>query len=178
MESAMSVERITLNWDRSFPLPVKRRKRGKRDFMGIRTMQMQDYDAVYALWMSCTGMGLNNLDDSPEGIERFLKRNPETCFVAEEDGRLVGVIMAGNDGRRGYIYHTSVHPDYRRRKIAEKLLEYVMQALHEAGIHKAALVVFGRNETGNAFWEKQGFTVRRDLIYRNRAIDEIVRIDT
>ncbi len=74
--------------------------------MNIRNMKISDYESVYALWMSCTGMGLNNLDDSKEGIEIFLKRNPTTCFVAEENGRIIGVIMVGSDGRRGYIYHT------------------------------------------------------------------------
>ena len=68
--------------------------------MYIRTMKRSDYDAVYDLWLSCPGMGLNHLDDSPEGIRRFLKRNPETCFVAEENSRIVGVILCGNDQRR------------------------------------------------------------------------------
>jgi hypothetical protein len=76
--------------------------------MKIRKMVIEDYEKVYQLWMSCTGMGLNNLDDSKEGIEKFLKRNPDTCFVAE-DHEIIGVILAGNDGRRGYIYHTAVH---------------------------------------------------------------------
>lgn len=151
---------------------------GGMEISMIREMTLDDYDDVFCLWTETEGLGLRSLDDSKEGIALFLKRNPRTSFVCVEDGVVTGVILCGHDGRRGYIYHTSVHPDYRRRKIAEKLLEHVMQALHEAGIHKAALVVFGRNETGNAFWEKQGFTVRRDLIYRNRAIDEIVRIDT
>ena len=72
--------------------------------MKIRKMEISDYDSVYSLWMSCQGMGLNNIDDAEEGIERFLKRNPDTCFVAEENGRIAGIILAGNDGRRGYIY--------------------------------------------------------------------------
>ena len=90
--------------------------------MEIRTMTINDYEAVYALWMSCTGMGLNNLDDSEEGIGRFLQRNPDTCFVAADADRIVGVIIAGNDGRRGYIYHTAVNPEYRKQmhlRIAE-----------------------------------------------------------
>ena len=140
-------------------------------------MVIEDYEKVYQLWMSCTGMGLNNLDDSKEGIEKFLKRNPETCFVAEE-GEIVGVILAGNDGRRGYIYHTAVHPDYRKKGIAAKLVEHVEKAMEELGINKIALVVFDRNTAGNSFWEKQGFTVRDDLIYRNKALTDIVRIDT
>lgn len=145
--------------------------------MKIRKMVMEDYEKVYELWMSCAGMGLNNLDDSQEGIEKFLRRNPETCFVAE-DREIIGVILAGNDGRRGYIYHTAVHPDYRKQGIATKLVEQVQRAMTALEINKVALVVFDRNDTGNLFWEKQGFTVREDLIYRNKALSEIVRIDT
>lgn len=145
--------------------------------MKIRKMTIKDYPAVYDLWMSCAGMGLNNLDDSEEGIRRFLSRNPDTCYVAEED-KIIGVIMVGNDGRRGYIYHTAVHPDFRHKGIAAMLVEKATQALAALGIKKVALVVFDGNENGNLFWEKQGFTVRDDLIYRNKALADIVRIDT
>lgn len=145
--------------------------------MKIRKMTIKDYSSVYDLWMSCAGMGLNNLDDSEEGIRKFLSRNPDTCYVAEAD-KIIGVIMAGNDGRRGYIYHTAVHPDFRHKGIAAMLVEKATQALAELGIKKVALVVFERNENGNLFWEKQGFTVRDDLIYRNKALADIVRIDT
>lgn len=141
-------------------------------------MNISDYEKVYAIWISCKGMGLNNLDDSREGIERFLLRNPETCFVAEADEAVVGVIMSGHDGRRGYIYHTAVLPEYRNRGIAAKLVENAMSAMKNAGINKVALVVFDRNEGGNAFWEKMGFAVREDLVYRNKNITEMTRIDT
>ena len=146
--------------------------------MNIRLMSIDDYEKVYELWMSCVGMGLNNLDDSKGGIDKFLQRNPDTCFVAEADNRIVGVIIVGNDGRRGYIYHTAVNPQYRKQGIAKSLVETAMTALQNNGINKVALVVFDRNEIGNDFWEKMGFTVRDDLIYRNKALAEIVRIDT
>ena len=147
--------------------------------MEIRKMKLEDYSEVYALWMSCKGMGLNDLDDSREGIARFLERNPDTNFVAvDAQGRIAGVILAGNDGRRGYIYHTAVRPDCRRQGTARLLVEKAVAALEECGIHKAALVVFARNEDGNRFWEAMGFTVREDLVYRNRAMAEMVRIDT
>ena len=129
--------------------------------MKIRVMNISDYEQVYQLWMSCSGMGLNNLDDSKEGIERFLNRNPETCFVAETEQKI------GNDGRRGYIYHTAVDPDYRNQGIATKLVNEVMKALKSLSINKVALVVFTKNSDGNAFWEKIGFTSREDLVYRN-----------
>lgn len=146
--------------------------------MNIRIMTIADYDAVYALWLSCRGMGLNNLDDSREGIERFLNRNPDTCFVAEDGRNTVGVIIAGNDGRRGYIYHTAVNPEFRRKGIARALVNAALEALHDLGINKTALVVFERNADGNAFWESIGFTERNDLVYRNKALTEIIRIDT
>ena len=141
-------------------------------------MNISDYEQVYQLWMSCSGMGLNNLDDSKEGIERFLNRNPETCFVAETEQKIIGVIIVGNDGRRGYIYHTAVDPDYRNQGIATKLVNEAMKTLKSLGINKAALVVFTKNSDGNAFWEKIGFTSREDLVYRNKAITEIIKIDT
>lgn len=147
--------------------------------MEIRKLSIEDYEKIYALWLSCAGMGLNDLDDSKEGIAKFLVRNPETCFVAlDNSGTVTGVILAGNDGRRGYIYHTAVHPGYRKQGIGRSLVQHTMDALEACGIHKVALVVFERNETGNAFWEKIGFTVRNDLTYRNKAIREMVRIDT
>lgn len=147
--------------------------------MNIRIMTLADYDAVYSLWLSCKGMGLNNLDDSREGIERFLNRNPDTCFVAENDsGQIIGVIMAGNDGRRGYIYHTAVSPGCRRQGIAKKLVEAALEALKKLGINKAALAVFERNSDGNVFWESVGFTVRNDIVYRNLALTDMVRTDT
>lgn len=146
--------------------------------MEIRKMKIEDYEAVYQLWLSCKGMGLNSVDDSRDGIEKFLHRNPDTCFVAEKDSKIVGVILGGNDGRRGYIHHTAVSPDQRRQGIASKLVDAVMTAFKNIGITKVALVVFDRNADGNAFWEKSGFSVREDLVYRNRSIADMVRIDT
>lgn len=149
-----------------------------KDRAFIRQMKASDYDAVYDLWMSCQGMGLNDVDDSREGIEKFIKKNPTTCLVAEADNKIVGVIMIGNDGRRGYIYHTAVHPEYRKNKIATKLVEESLAAIANEGITKVALVAFSTNTAGNAFWENLGFEVRDDLVYRNKALKELVRIDT
>ena len=146
--------------------------------MNIRKMTIDDYDEVYALWMSCTGMGLNNVDDSREGIEKFLAKNPTTCLVAEADSAIVGVILIGNDGRRGYVYHTAVHPDCRKQGIAKQLVDTALDELAALGIIKVGLVAFARNETGNAFWESQGFEDRTDLVYRSKALADMIRIDT
>lgn len=143
-----------------------------------RKMTINDYEEVYSLWLSCKGMGLNDIDDSQEGINKYLLRNPDTCFVAICDKMIVGVILSGHDGRRGFIHHTAVNPNYRMMGIASSLLDCAMKALKEQGINKVALVVFDRNQAGNAFWEKQGFTSREDLVYRNKALVELKRIDT
>lgn len=146
--------------------------------IGIRTMTIGDYDGVYDLWIHTPGMGLNSTDDSREGIEKYLKRNPTTSFVAEDGGKIIGVIMAGHDGRRGFIHHTAVHPAYRNQGIGRKLADHAMDALEKEGIHKTALVVFRTNETGNGFWENIGFTERNDLVYRNKNIHELKKIKT
>ena len=146
--------------------------------MEIRKMKIDDYDSVYALWLSCPGMGLNNLDDSREGIAKYLARNPDTCFVAVEQGDIIGAILTGHDGRRGYISHTAVSPAYRRQGVGKQMVEKALDALKAQGINKVNLVVFAHNENGNAFWEKIGFTQRPDLVYRNRSLVDMVRIDT
>lgn len=146
--------------------------------MDIRLMTIADYHDVYQLWISTPGMGLNDLDDSKDGIEKFLKRNPKTCFVACQDDQIIGAILAGNDGRRGYIYHTAVAVSFQRKGIGSKLVQAVLDAYDEQHIHKVALVVFERNENGNRFWQSQGFTIRNDLCYRNLALTSLTRIDT
>ena len=144
----------------------------------IRLMTPTDYAAVRALWLSCSGMGLNDVDDSEEGIARFLRRNPLTCFVAEKEGAICGAILSGHDGRRGFIYHTAVHPECRRSGVGSRLVDAALGALKAEGISKVALVVFARNEEGNAFWERQGFILREDIVYRNRGLRELIRMDT
>jgi len=146
--------------------------------MKIRKFKIADYDAVYTLWLRTSGMGLNDVDDSREGIEKYLKRNPRTAFVAELEGEIVGVILAGHDGRRGYIHHTCVASELRHNGIGTRLVETALEALSSEGISKVALVVFEKNSGGNDFWERMGFTMRPDLNYRNKALIDLVRMDT
>ena len=146
--------------------------------INYRVMTADDYDAVYRVWYSTPGMGLNTVDDSREGIEKYLKRNPTTCFIALCEDTVIGVILSGHDGRRGYIYHTAVLPEFRGNGIAKQLVNLAMAALEEEGIHKVAIVAFEQNEIGNAFWEHIGFTAREDLVYRNKNIHALPRVDT
>lgn len=148
--------------------------------MNIHKMTVSDYNGVYQLWANTPGMGLNNLDDSYDGIERYLKRNPTTCFVAVSgDEEIIGVILCGHDGRRGFIHRTAVKVSKRKQGIGSALVNAALKALQEEGIVKVALVVFTVNEVGNDFWEQHGFISREDLNYRNKTLNEnLVRIDT
>ena len=138
--------------------------------MQIRLMTLNDYDAAIFLWKSTAGIGISDRDDSRDRIARYLARNPSTCFVAEENGRLIGTVLAGHDGRRGFIYHAAVADFARGRGVGSALIAHVTGALQREGIGKAALLAMQSNTGGNAFWEKQGFVERPDLCYRNREL--------
>lgn len=142
----------------------------------IRPMSIEDYDDIYNLWTLTKGMGLNNLDDTKTGINIFLQRNPNTCFVAISHNEIIGTIISGHDGRRGYIYHTAVSEKFRKKGVGQKLVTSSLAALKNEGINKVALVVFSNNNLGNLFWEKLGFKKREDLIYRDKVINEMGKI--
>ena len=138
----------------------------------LRVMTIKDYDGAVALWRATPGMGLRSLDDSKEGIEKYLQRNPYTSFVAEESGGIVGTILCGHDGRRGFIYHLAVGQDMRRKGLGTALVEAALGALKQEGINKVCLVVFAQNAIGNAFWQNLGFAARGDLCYRDLSLSD------
>ena len=129
-----------------------------------------DYPAVHRLWSGRRG---GDAAWTIRGrIARFLARNPTTSFVAVENGRVVGALLAGHDGRRGYLYHATVAADRRGRGIGRALVEAVCRALRAEGIHKAGLVVFRANADGQAFWRALGWEERRDLAYYNLSLND------
>lgn len=139
--------------------------------MKIRIMQPDDYEKAMGLWNASVGVGISP-DDSKENIKKYLLRNPLTSFVAVENNEVIGAIMAGHDGYRGFIHHTAVAEKYRHCGIGAELVKNALNAIKSEGINKVVMVVFKTNETGNLFWEKQGFTVREDLYYRNLRVSE------
>lgn len=138
-----------------------------------RLVTIDDYDAIFELWNSTeqSRRALNPVDDTREGIDRYLKRNPTTCFAAVADGKIIGVILTGHDGRRALIHHMCVHPDYRRLGIAARLVALAEEALQKEGIQKVFGLVFKDNDTANAFWEAQGYSLRTNLNYRNKSLN-------
>lgn len=138
----------------------------------LRLMRIEDYNEVYALWKKIHGFGIRSVDDSREGIDRFLKRNPTTSVVAVEDGKIVGAILCGHDGRRGCLYHVCVDENYRMRGIGKSMVVFAMEALKKEKINKVCLIAFTQNDIGNAFWNQIGWTKRQDLNYYDFVLNE------
>jgi len=139
----------------------------------VRIMTSEDYDGLRALWMTIHGFAIRSIDDSREGVEMFLKRNPTTSVVAvSEDGSIVGGILCGHDGRRGCLYHVCVREDYRRHGIGKAMVVHCMNALKEEKINKVSLIAFTANDIGNAFWNCIGWTKREDLNYYDFTLNE------
>ncbi len=148
--------------------------------MQIRQMEISDYDKVCELWHSIKGFAMRSIDDSYDGIDRFIKRNPGLSTVAMEDDMLVGAILCGHDGRRATLYHVCVREGYRKRGIGKAMVVRCMEQLEKEGINKVALIAFTTNDVGNAFWKEIGWTERKDLNYYDFTINpgNIVRFNT
>ena len=138
----------------------------------VRAMTIEDYDEVLQLWHRIQGLGIRSIDDSREGVARFLNRNPGLSVVAQEDGKIVGSILCGHDGRRGCFYHVCVEEGYRHRGIGTKMADTAMEALKKEGINKVSLIAFTQNDIGNAFWKEIGWTKREDLSYYDFTLNE------
>lgn len=140
--------------------------------MLIRVMTINDYKQVAALWHSIEGFGIRSIDDSREGVELFLRRNPTTSVVAVESDRIVGAILCGHDGRRGCLYHVCVAKDHRKQGIGQEMVAFCMEALKKEKINKVSLIAFTSNTVGNAFWNSLGWTKREDLNYYDFTLNE------
>lgn len=138
----------------------------------IRAMAPEDYDRVYALWKTIKGFGIRSVDDSREGVERFLTRNPGCSVVAEQDGQIVGSILCGHDGRHGSLYHVCVREDCRRSGIGKAMVVHCMEKLRQEKVNKVCLIAFTKNDLGNAFWKTIGWTRREDLNYYDFVLNE------
>ena len=129
----------------------------------IREMTMTDYDQVYGLWTEIKGFGIRSIDDSWDGVERFLRRNPTTSVVAVQNGHIIGNILCGHDGRTGCFYHVCVAPGYRKHGIGYRMVRFAMEALQKEGVSKSSLIAFKENEVGNVFWQGIGWGEREDV---------------
>ena len=135
----------------------------------IRTMRISDYEQAVQLWQSLPGIGLSNADEK-DNICDFLKKNPSSCLVALNDGTLIGTILGGSDGRRGYIHHLAVQLSEQNKGIGKKLVDLCLNEFKKAGIQKCHIFVISDNAEGIAFWEKIGWQLRGDILVMSKEI--------
>jgi ribosomal protein S18 acetylase RimI-like enzyme len=136
-------------------------------------MRIDDYEETYQLWSETEGLTLRAIDDSREGIERFIKRNPNNSFICRIDGKIIGCILCGHDGRKGFIYHACIHKNQRGKGIGKKLVDHAINSLKEEQITKVAVLTNSDNKQGNDFWSSIGFGFSNDLDYRLLILDNL-----
>jgi ribosomal protein S18 acetylase RimI-like enzyme len=142
---------------------------GKELMLVLQELTIEYYDQILELWKRVPGMGLSDAD-SQANVEAFFARNPGLSFTYIEDGKIVGTILAGHDGRRGYIYHLAVDEAYRRRGIGQRLVQASLGKLRESGIAKCHLFVFADNQLGQDFWESTEWKRRDDLLLFSKSL--------
>ncbi len=135
----------------------------------LRELTIHDYEAARELWERTEGVGLSAAD-SRENLAVFLSRNPGLSFAALEAGRLVGAVLCGSDGRRGFLYHLAVDPAVRRRGTGSRLVQSCLLRLHENGMRKCHIFVMAGNTDGRRFWERIGWVERTDLVVMSRDV--------
>ena len=138
----------------------------------FRSMTMEDYQEVFDMWQSISGFGIRTIDDSEDGIRRFLNRNPGLSMVALHHGRIVGGILCGHDGRRGCLYHVCVREEYRMLGIGQEMVALCKEALRKEGVNKINLIAFQKNAIGNRFWQKLQWKHRADCNYYEANLNE------
>lgn len=130
----------------------------------LRKMEISDFEEVHGLWMQIHGFAIRSIDDAKEGVERFLKRNPGCSVVAlDPEGKVIGTILCGHDGRTACFYHVCVREDWRRHGVGKAMVTWCMRALQKEKVSKISLVAFRENAIGNHFWNQEGWTKREDI---------------
>lgn len=137
-----------------------------------RPMHPGDIDAALRLWGTTDGVGLSGADE-PGQLRRFLEANEGLCWCAVAGERLVGTVLCGSDGRRGYLYHVAVDGREQRSGVGRRLVARTLDAARARGITKCHAMVFADNERGRAFWERLGWSLRDDLVVYSRDLEAI-----
>ena len=140
----------------------------------IRALIIADYEAVLRLWQDTEGVGLNE-SDSRENLALYLARNPGLCRVAGCGDDIVGAVLCGHDGRRGYLHHLAVAETHRKLGLGRRLVEVCLADLARQGISKCNIFLFADNVAGEAFWQHNGWTKRCDLQVMQKSLTGTVQ---
>ena len=135
----------------------------------IKEMRRADYEAALALWQRCEGIGLSDADEEP-ALTRFLNANQGLCLAGWDEEALVATCLCGSDGRRGYLYHLAVDPQYRRMGIGMSMVNQVFERLAKLEIHKCHIMVYADNESGLAFWKQCGWATRPEIVLMSKSV--------
>ena len=138
----------------------------------IRTMVSSDYDEVYELWYSIKSVEIRQFDVYRDGIVKFFERNNTTCVVAVCDGKIIGSILCGHDGREACFYHVCVREDMRNHGVATHMVNYIIDKLNKLNINKIRLVAFKNNKLGNKFWKDIGFVQNKNINIYEKILNE------
>lgn len=141
--------------------------------MGIRNMTIEDYEQAVQLWQATEGIGLHEYEDSKAGIAHYLARNRGLSLIWRESRQVVGTLLCGHDGRRGYLHHLAVAAAHRGRGIGTQLVEHALHNLAQKGIRKCNIYSYADNEAGLAFWGRLGWQQREDIRIVSRDISLI-----
>jgi N-acetylglutamate synthase len=139
------------------------RAKTQEAIMEITELTIKNYEEVLSLWQSTEGVGLDKDVDTKERIGIYLQRNLGLSFAAFEKGKVIGAVLCGHDGRRGYLHHLTVAEAHRNKGIGNALVDKVISKLHMLGIRKCNIFVFANNPGGQEFWKKSGWVERTDL---------------
>ena len=139
--------------------------------LAITPLTAADIAEALELWTASEGVGLRGADQ-PEPLARYLSRNPGLSLAARDGGRMVGAVLCGHDGRRGYLHHLAVAASHRRRGIGRELVERCLDGLRRKGISKCHLFVYHHNADGQAFWRGIGWHARDDILLMSRNLDD------
>jgi N-acetylglutamate synthase len=129
----------------------------------IREMMVGDYEQMITLWKSTPGIGLSDAD-SKRNISQFLERNPGLSFVCQLERRIIGTVLCGHDGRRGYIYHLAVDSSFKKQGIGKGLMERSLAKLRLKRITKCHLFLYRDNEDAIQFYDHIGWEKRSNLL--------------
>lgn len=128
----------------------------------FREMVASDYQQVSGLWMETNHMVLREAD-SEKNITRYLARNAGLSFVAMQHDRVVGAVLVGTDGRRGYLQHLAVSEICQGQGIGKQLVDRALEALQLEGIEKTHLFVVNENHGAQQFYQKLGWFPRDEV---------------
>jgi len=130
--------------------------------MKIENFSLQFYEDVVIIWKK-TGISITSSDTKKE-VNVMLNKNPDLCLIAKIDEKVIGVVMGGFDGRRGYVHHLAIDPEYQRKGYGKLLMDELTERFQKKRVHKVHHFIEKHNKDVINFYRKLGWEIRNDLV--------------